>query len=66
MSEYRMVVGVDGSPGAVAAVNWCAGIATALGAEVTAVYTLPPLIELVPRLRHPRHPCTTPRRPARS
>ncbi len=33
----RIVVGVDGSPGGAAAVSWCAEVAPALGATVTAV-----------------------------
>lgn len=44
----RIVLGVDGSEGANAAVVWCAHVAAALGAEViaTAVYTQQ--IELIP------------------
>jgi NADH:ubiquinone oxidoreductase subunit F (NADH-binding)/nucleotide-binding universal stress UspA family protein len=38
----RIVVGVDGSPGSVAAVRWCADIAAAAGAEVTAVCAFDP------------------------
>lgn len=36
----RIVVGVDGSPGSAAAVNWCADIAAACRAEVVAVCVL--------------------------
>ncbi|MGQ0434338.1 MAG: universal stress protein [Microthrixaceae bacterium] len=34
----RIVVGVDGSPGSTAAVNWCAAIAAACRAEVVAIH----------------------------
>ena len=56
MSKFRIVVGVDGSPGAAAAVAWCTDIATGLAADVTAVYTLPPLMELVPPAAPPSAP----------
>ena len=38
----RIVVGVDGSAGSAAAVEWCAGIAAALDAEVLAVCVFEP------------------------
>ena len=44
----RVVVGVDGSAGARAAVAWCAEHAAALGAEVVAVHAIDPVIALVP------------------
>ncbi len=44
----RIVVGVDGSPGSAAAVRWCADIADASGAEVTAVCALDPHLRWTP------------------
>lgn len=41
-------MGVDGSPGAQAAVAWCAQHAGALGAEVIAVHAVDPVIAMVP------------------
>lgn len=46
--SQRIVVGVDGSPGARAAVAWCAQHAAELGAEIIAVHALDPVIALVP------------------
>lgn len=43
-----IVVGVDGSPGSAAAVAWCAEVAPALGARVTAVMALEWYLEWVP------------------
>jgi nucleotide-binding universal stress UspA family protein len=43
-----MVVGVDGSPGSLAAVEICADLAARLGVAVTAVYAFDPLVEWVP------------------
>lgn len=40
MELHRMVVGVDGSPNSLAAVEWAAGLARLVGAEVTAVHAL--------------------------
>lgn len=42
MGVERIVVGVDGSPGSEAAVRWCADIAAASDAEVTAVCAFDP------------------------
>lgn len=44
----RIVVGVDGSEGSMAAVRWCAELATTTKAEVLAVYGFEPLAEWVP------------------
>jgi nucleotide-binding universal stress UspA family protein len=44
----RIVVGVDGSDGSDAAVRWCADVASAVNAEVVAVYAFEPLVEWVP------------------
>lgn len=44
----RIVVGVDGSGGSAAAVNFCATVAPLLGASVVAVYAFEPIIEWVP------------------
>ncbi len=44
----RIVVGVDGSEGSAAAMDWCAGLARAANAEVIAVYVFEPLAEWVP------------------
>jgi nucleotide-binding universal stress UspA family protein len=56
MAKYRMVVGVDGSTGAVAAVSWCAEMAGQFDAEVVAVSALPPLLELIPPASPPSAP----------
>ena len=45
----RMIVGVDGSPGSAAAVDWCCDLAAAPRTEVIALYAELPLIEVVPR-----------------
>ncbi len=42
-----IVVGVDGSAGSAAAVDWCAAVAPNLGAHVVAVLVFEPLIEWV-------------------
>ena len=44
MPAERIVLGLDGSPGAEAAVGWCAAHARRLDAEVLAVYTIPPVL----------------------
>lgn len=44
----RIVVGVDGSTGSAAALEWCADLATACGAAVIAVESFEPLVEWVP------------------
>jgi len=43
----RIVVGVDGSEGSVAALDWCAGLAGAAKVEVIAVYAFEPFAEWV-------------------
>ncbi len=48
MAAARIVVGVDGSDGADAAVRWSARTARALDAEVTAVAVIEPAVSLVP------------------
>lgn len=54
----RIVVGIDGSANSVAAVEWAAGLAAALGADVVAVHALGLLDRLgpgeqpVPAARH--------------
>ena len=48
MSTRRIVVGVDGSRGAAAAVDWCARMAPALDAEVIAVFSVTPFVYSVP------------------
>lgn len=48
MAGQRIVVGVDGSEGAHAAVEWCARHAGALEAEVIAVHAIDPVISVVP------------------
>ena len=40
MKLRRLMVGVDGSPNSLAAVEWAAGLARLVGAEVTAVHAL--------------------------
>lgn len=42
----RIVLGLDGSPGSRAAARWCAGLADAMGAQVTAVHGLGKLPEV--------------------
>ena len=44
----RLVVGLDGSAGARAALEWCVRYAPALGAEVVAVFALNPLTSVIP------------------
>ena len=44
----RIVLGVDGSEGAVAAASWCAAFASGLGAEVNAVSVYTQQYEIVP------------------
>jgi nucleotide-binding universal stress UspA family protein len=48
MTAERIVVGVDGSEGADAAVRWCARYARSLDADVTAVAVIEPKVPLVP------------------
>ncbi len=43
-----IVVGVDGSPGSAAAIEWCAAVAPALRARVIAVLAFEPFVEWVP------------------
>jgi len=47
-SIETIVVGVDGSPGSAAAIQWCASVAPALGARVIAVLAFEPFVEWVP------------------
>ncbi|HEY8546665.1 MAG TPA: universal stress protein, partial [Acidimicrobiales bacterium] len=44
----HLVLGVDGSPGSLAAVRWAADLAPRLGVRVTAVLAQDPLLEWVP------------------
>jgi nucleotide-binding universal stress UspA family protein len=48
MTERSIVLGVDRSPGAEAAMAWCTGVAGPLDAVVIAVYAVPSLVQLVP------------------
>jgi nucleotide-binding universal stress UspA family protein len=48
MAAARIVVGVDGSEGAAAAVRWCAVSARGFDADVTAVAVIEPKVPLVP------------------
>ncbi len=56
MAARQVVVGVDGSAGAQAAVAWCAEMADGLDAEVVAVYALPPFLQLIPPAPPPSAP----------
>lgn len=47
MTEHRMLVGMDGSPAAVAAMCWAARHAHVLGADVLVVVALDPNVEFV-------------------
>ena len=44
----RIVLGLDGSAGSTAALEWCVRHAPALDAEVVAVFALSPLISVIP------------------
>jgi nucleotide-binding universal stress UspA family protein len=44
MPSGRIVLGVDGSPGARAAIRWCAAHAPALDAEVVVVHVVVPVL----------------------
>jgi nucleotide-binding universal stress UspA family protein len=44
----RIVIGVDGSVAAAAAVDWCAELASSVNAEVVAVTVAEPIVELTP------------------
>jgi nucleotide-binding universal stress UspA family protein len=44
----RIVIGVDGSPGSRAAMEWCASFASRVGASVTAISVTDPPQPLVP------------------
>jgi nucleotide-binding universal stress UspA family protein len=48
MATSRIVVGVDGSEGAAAAMRWCARYAPSLDAEVAAIAVIEPKVPLVP------------------
>jgi nucleotide-binding universal stress UspA family protein len=56
VAARQIVVGVDGSSGARAAVAWCAEMAGALDAEVLAVHALPPFVQVVPPAPPPSVP----------
>ncbi len=44
MPAERIVLGLDGSPGAQAAAQWCAAHAGQLSAEIVAVHAVPPVV----------------------
>ena len=44
MPAERIVLGLDGSPGAEAAAQWCAAHAGRLGADIVAVHAIPPVV----------------------
>jgi nucleotide-binding universal stress UspA family protein len=44
----RIVLGLDGSAGSTAALEWCLRYASSLDAEVVAVFVLNPLISVIP------------------
>src|SRR5690349_21639468 len=44
MPPHRIVVGVDGSPGAAAAVRWCASFVRLFGAHVVAIHAVAPVL----------------------
>jgi nucleotide-binding universal stress UspA family protein len=44
MPAHRIVLGVDGSPGAQAAVRWCASYAGLFGAHVHAIHVVAPAL----------------------
>jgi nucleotide-binding universal stress UspA family protein len=48
MTSRRIVLGLDGSTGADAALQWCIEAAPLLDAEVVAVYALPPVARFAP------------------
>ena len=48
MTSCRIVLGLDGSSGSEAAMQWCIEAAPDLHAEVVAVYALPPVVSIVP------------------
>jgi nucleotide-binding universal stress UspA family protein len=48
MPTRRIVIGLDGSAGAAAAVEWCAEVGTALDAEVIAVNAVSPRTAMMP------------------
>lgn len=48
MTSRRIVLGLDGSPGSEAAMQWCIEASPLLDAEVVAVYALPPVVLFVP------------------
>ncbi len=56
MPARQIVVGVDGSTGAEAAVGWCAEVAAGLDAEVVAVHALPPFVQVLPPAPPPSAP----------
>jgi nucleotide-binding universal stress UspA family protein len=46
MSDWNILLGIDDSPGSMAAVEWCARLARDLGAKVVAVHVYEPLAHL--------------------
>jgi nucleotide-binding universal stress UspA family protein len=46
MSDWNILLGIDGSPGSTVAVEWCARLARDLGAKVVAVHVYEPLAHL--------------------
>jgi nucleotide-binding universal stress UspA family protein len=56
MATRRIVVGVDGSIGAAAAVAWCAGMAPLLDADLVAVHAIETSDFAAPRSSSPIYP----------
>lgn len=56
MTIERIVVAVDGSPGSARALDWAAGLAAGVDAEVVAVHALGLLDELEPGRKVPAQP----------
>lgn len=46
MSDWKILLGIDDSPGSMVAVEWCARLAHDLGAKVVAVHVYEPLAHL--------------------
>jgi nucleotide-binding universal stress UspA family protein len=46
MSDWKILLGIDASPGSMVAVEWCARLARDLGATVVAVHVYEPLAHL--------------------
>jgi nucleotide-binding universal stress UspA family protein len=65
MAEHRLVVGLDGSPGAAAALDWAVRYASEVGADVIAVHVLgatPEYVEQRQRARDALREWATPLR----